>query len=229
METLQNTHQYFKTDELNKIDKEIRFTVFGYVRNVQQLLTKQISKSIPKHVTLIIIAFYVDLYDEFNPNLCGKGMIISNDNKTVHNETEDNATVYGTNIIDSMITNKTYEWKLTIKGDVNHVYIGIANANAKKLNDNFGTNQEKAFYEYSPYWGTIHNWNERGLIDVRGCYGGDIITLILSFDSFKGIFKGVINDKETFIFSDNITREPGLKYRLAVSICTQDISITLLD
>ena len=77
--TVANPDIYFNEMALKNVDKRSRLIVFGYIRNEQQNLFN----IIPKNISLIILAFYVYFSDEFNPNLCGDGMKISNNNKII--------------------------------------------------------------------------------------------------------------------------------------------------
>ena len=57
--------------------------IFGFVRNIQPLLPIKFLHIIPINIIYIILAIFIDLSDEFNPNLCGRNIKISNNNKKI--------------------------------------------------------------------------------------------------------------------------------------------------
>ena len=130
---------YFDAFELTKVDDMSKFTIFGYIRNAENVLSNELFSIIPKNIYLIILAFYVDLLDAFNSNLCNKDITISNDNKNITNNNKSDKilkTCYGKKIISSM-KNGTYIWKIKILNIDGHAYIGIDNANAQFIESNF--------------------------------------------------------------------------------------------
>ena len=79
----------FKNEaELNKLDKHSKQIVFGYTRQQQN---DNLFKIFPKLITVTILAFYTDNIDEFNPDLCSKNFIISDNNI---NELQINKEIY---------------------------------------------------------------------------------------------------------------------------------------
>ena len=90
---------------LNKIKQKRKDTVIGYIRSDQSLQDMQI----PDGIILICILFYGSNCDKFDPKWKGKGMILSKDDKCVHNRNE-LANIYCKKIIDSGY----HEWKFKI-------------------------------------------------------------------------------------------------------------------
>ena len=61
--------------ELQKLDKNSKYTVFGYIREQKQSNELDI---IPKLVIVVILSFYANISDKFNRKLCGKHVFIEN-------------------------------------------------------------------------------------------------------------------------------------------------------
>ena len=158
-------------------------------------------------------------------------MKISNDKKTVSAlTTYVSNSCYGSRIIDSTIKNKTYKWKLKNMGNPSDVYIGIDNASAKSVNSRFDFTEKKAYYSYNLFTGHLSAWEKMTQFNTAPkCKEGDIIIMILSFGLFGATLKAQINDGQIFTISNNITRQKGLKYRLAVAMYVKDSSIKILD
>ena len=97
-----NPEKYFDELELNKVDNDTQYTVFGFIRNEKKFLEKEsLFNIIPQSIILIILAFYANFSDEFNPDLCGSGISISFDNKRITGGPGWKS-VYGKTIISSM-------------------------------------------------------------------------------------------------------------------------------
>ena len=98
--------------DLDRIDDRHKYTVSGFIRNVQNSFGANAGAFyiIPELVSMIILSFYY-VFDKFDSALCGKCLRILNGGTTVHtaemtSEMDCSAkysTVYGTLVIDSMI------------------------------------------------------------------------------------------------------------------------------
>ena len=145
-------------------------------------------------------------------------MKISDNNKILH-PSEQWRTCYGKKII-SLIKNGKYIWKIKSIGSSHYfTYIGIDNANAIYIDDNFSNSGYKAMYAYNLRT-SLYSWNKSsvwGLPKLKN--KGDILTMKLEFiDNLSdGILSIKINDTEEVIATKYVTREKGLNYRLAIA------------
>ena len=117
MSTLRDPKIYLNKIELQKVPELSKYTVFGYIREHQELYNNDLFNIIPQLVIFIILAFYTDNIDEFHENLVGPNVKLSDDNKTItHFQSNYVAnTTYGKKVIPSIDN----EYKMFIK------YIGI--------------------------------------------------------------------------------------------------------
>ena len=60
---------------LQQVDTYSKLTVFAYIHHQQQ---NNNNMMIPKLITYIILSFYTDIKDEFNPLLCGNCIEVAN-------------------------------------------------------------------------------------------------------------------------------------------------------
>ena len=209
-----------------KADKLSEYTVFGYIRIEQQNKSK--NNHIPKAIIILILRFYYDPSDEFDPKLIDKTITLSNNNKKIYRATPSGyCTSYGKRIIPST-SNGIYIWKIKNFGPRNDIRFGIDNADAKYVNKMFYNRKTKGVYAYSPY-GDTYSWNQN---DKRGSstfYKGDIITLKLKLLSNISEFSIKINDTDEYIAFTDILREESLNYRLAIQFGNKDLCMEILD
>ena len=228
MAQIGDPNMYFNDSKLQQIDDELQNTVFGFTRNQQKLSSNPLFNNIPRNVNLTILAFYVGLSDEFDPNLCGKNIKLSNNNKKIIGGTGWN-TCYGKKVISSII-NGTYIWKLkNLSTNLGGIFIGIANETA--IDTNFAATDSEPAYAYSPFNGTYWVWpdNKFKLSDIpRMKFYGEIITMKLEINSNDSILSFKLNDDKKEFKINNIIKEKGINYRLAVSICTKKQSLEII-
>ena len=202
--------------QLEKIEYEsMKYTVFGYIRHIISL------HLIPKVIIYIILAFYIQLLDEFNPKLCGSTIQISIDNKRIMGGTKWN-TVYGKRIISSTF-NGTYIWKIQSIGDNTYkTYIGIDDAKAMFVEKDYSNSKITENYAYDCYIGRLFYKYDGHIIDYlpRMIKEGDILTMKLQFGENlnHGLLSFKVNDGKEMIGSDKVKRIKSLNYRLAISL-----------
>ena len=159
MATLQDPNSFLNESQLQKVNKEFKYVVFGYIREQQNNHSFDI---IPKLVMFIILAFYADISDEFDKTLCGDNVKISVDGKSIihFQKNYSSNTSYGKKIINSM-DDGIYIWRLKLFDDKNYeMNIGIDNAKAKYVNGNLYSNKDKASYAYCASEPYVFKWNE---------------------------------------------------------------------
>ena len=214
--------------QFKQIDDYKKNIVFGYVRIAQQYLSNKLICMIPKHIILIILAFYAYFSDEFDNKLCDKNLQILNNNKVIKGGGEWAwNTCYGKEIIESKNDGK-YIWKIKALTNPNMTYIGIDNSVAKFVNDRFSRSKIKAMYAYRVN-GKLRSWNEDIKYDLpKFTKKGDILTMTLKFGNNTGILTIKVNDGKEYMV-ENITRDNTLNYRFAVAIYGKNHSYQILD
>ena len=229
MAALREPNFFLNELELNRIEKDTKYTIYGYIRKAQN--DDNISQIIPKLITLIILAFYVDPPDEFNPELCGKLIKISNDNTTITKHSGSTNTVYGKKVIPSTSIG-TYMWKIKLLSGTGGMNIGIDNAEGTHCNGNIFVTRNKV-YAYCANDGYFFGWKESRDVDSRHSLKfnkvNDILTMTLKLTLNGGKLIYKINDGKEFMFFDDILVQNNLKYRLAISIYDTNGSIQLIS
>ena len=190
-----NPSKYSNDIELKEVDNKSKLTVFGYIRISQQNL----SRNIPTTIPLIILAFYADLSDEFDPNFPTNAfMKLSNNNKR--------GTCYGKQVISS-ITHNFYIWKLKLFGEPKKMNIGI------KLI--FSTIE----YNFNPGLGELYSIsNDRIDVvdDLPQFNDKDILTITLEFEEDEGILYIKKNNEYNLIARGGIVK--NTEFRLFISL-----------
>ena len=145
--------------ELNKLEPYIKIFVNGYIRKQNELNDDIVSQTIPKVITLIILAFYVEAFqDSFDPNLCGSNIEISNNKKTIGNGYRGKTqTCYGKTIIPSTSIG-TYVWRITLLSGNGSMNIGIDNAKLINCNKSFTVEPSKGCYAYNAKDAIFTSW-----------------------------------------------------------------------
>ena len=213
-DTVGKPDKYFNDTELDNVDEESQLTEFGYIRNSQEILFNIISKNI----SLIILAFvYEEFSDEFDPELCGDDVQLSNNNKRISNIYS--YTCYGKQFISS-INNGMYVWKIKIISDqYSYTFIGIDNSFAIYANQqyvDFSNSYVKAMYAYDLY-GTLYCYDSKQITSLpRIRNKGDILTIKLDLNQKRGVLTLKVNNDEEVVAINNVTRDEGLNYRLAI-------------
>ena len=219
MSTLREPTCFLNELELEKVNEQSKYTVFGYIRCQQ---TDHLSLNIiPKLIIVIILAFYTDNTDEFDSKKCGKFIKIYDDNKTIRHQPKSSAnTAYGKRIISSQ-SNSEYIWKIKLiegKGEMN---IGIDNAQAKRCDGNIYDYRIEGLYAYYCKLGHSFRWdsNKDGRGHPEFIKKGDTLIMTLDLESKAAKLTYKINDNgKEFLCFKNILRKHGLHYRLAITL-----------
>ena len=159
---------------------------------------------------------------EFDPNLCGDTMKLSNNNKSITGGRE-LQTCYGKQIISS-INNGIYIWKLKICGDSGNIWIGIDNAKGLWIHKYFHTLSNRSKYAYNTSSGLLLYRQGRDIKNLPKFKNNDILTMKLIFndDNDGGILTVKKNNEKEVIAStkpsSKIARGDHKKYRFAVSV-----------
>ena len=223
---------YLNESSLQTIEAAPKFTIFGYIREHQN---KYEFNVIPKLITLIILAYYLDVIDTFDPDLCGKFIEISNDNKTIKSIVSGQTfiiqgqTCYGKKIIPSTSIG-TFIWKIKLIKGKAPILIGIDNAQKADYNKIISRNQSRGCYAYWCKGGYFNSWKadfEYGF--PRFVKQGDILTIKLDLTSNGGKLIYKINNNKEFSPYNDILREKGLDYQFAISMYETDVRIELLS
>ena len=221
---------------INQIQQDKKDLIFGFIREIQTKYFANYHETfyiIPTLIIHLCLLFYYYKNDEFDPNLCGKYIILSNKNRIItHTQNGDgSSTVYGKIIIDP-IKNGNYIWKIkNLSKSTTCTNIGIDNSKAKYINENFSVKHEKGTCSYNSYggWCDASEGNKSGL--PRFTENSDILTIKVSFNPNQkyGIFSIQINDNEKHIASDKVLREKEIKYRFAIFMLDPRNSFELLE
>ena len=221
---------------LDRIRDDDKFAVLGFVRQTQQLLDSTNTFYIIPELVIFTILSYYHALDMFDKDLCGKHLQVSDDGMTIDNNHittsvwNQYSTVYGKLVIDSM-KNGIYIWEFkNLEERTIAVNFGIDNADTNCLESGTFCNKVKASYTYHAGGGEIYFWDmysasfdyykllqnkKKPKFDKIG----SILMMKLEFveDIKEGTLSFKIDDGTEFVVSDNVLREQGLKYRMAVS------------
>ena len=130
----------------------------------------------------------------------------------------------------SSIINDTYIWKLkNLSTNLGGIFIGIANETVTDIN--FAVTDSTAAFAYSPFNGSCWVWpdNDFKFSDIpRMKFYGEIITMKLEITPNDSILSFKMNDDKKEFKINNIIKEKGINYRLAVSICTKKQSLEII-
>ena len=218
-------------NKVTKIEQKHKDVVIGFVKTVQNK-NDALFLIVPLDIIGIILLFWFDGSDEFDPSLCGKNLKITNNNKRLSRPRRGPLqTCYGKKIIISA-TNATYIWKIKVIGETrNGLVIGIDNARGKYKRTYFWNKKEKGSYNLNAFEEEIRSWNKRiryQQVKARKIYS--IIMMKLDFPSYSkvGILSYQIDDDEEFIAADDVPREKELKYRMAITMGVNNTKIKLL-
>eukprot|EP01084_Bolivina_argentea_P265589 450250_1 len=219
----------FTKKEIDKIDKESKYVVYGYARH------SNCNGIIPEIILFIVLSYYYTFEnEEFDTNLCGPNITISKNKKRIDKHKKGGAglyeTVFGNNVISSM-NKQTYVWIFrNIGGEIEDSRIGICNANMVNVKGNFTAKYRKTeFYGYNAFWGSVEAWNENIKWKFpRAMKKGDIIEMKLEITDDDGVLSyRISNNPERVAF--NITKRDDLSYRMAVSLSYGESCIELVE
>ena len=113
---------------LKDIGQQQKDAVAGYLRENAQL-------NIPPLVANLCLLFWFDVRDEFDDELKGEDMVLTNEKRRVHRAIQSGwDTLYGKKLIPSTM-NGTYSWRYRIIGSyVGDTFIGIGETQRDMLN-----------------------------------------------------------------------------------------------
>lgn len=205
--------------------------VYGYVRDIERELKSE--WIVPKSINAICLKFYLDEIFE----KVGKYMQLSNDNKSVSYDKKDGSqghqSAYGSVVISpKKASSNVIMWTIRIdrRASADGVAIGIDQAIAKNINQDFPYRKDTVHYSYCSWKnkGKIYSTSSGQITEIDGMgYGvGDYITMIFDVKEKSLIFLN--NGKETGIEFNNI--DTNKNYRLAVSLKGYGVSkVTIVD
>ena len=217
---------------LKQIDNVTKYSVHGWIREKQKQLNLQ---NIPSMIDAICILYFRD--DERFAIINERKITLSQDGKSITRNYDEEAGLYcnmsyGMMEVDSM-SNMIYEWRLrivkaqtlctqsTIFGHVffktHHIIFTITEfTGTHRMRD------EEKFYEFYGASKSSHELEWR-MKEPYGeaYYEGDVVTICL--DLKRAEIRLNINEKVQDVAFENVTKEQGLKYRMAVTLpCNQD-------
>ena len=183
----------------------------------------------------LCLLFYYNNSDEFDPELCGRNFVISNNDKTMLYQGFYWQTCYGKKVISSTM-NGIYIWKLKIiSTKIATTVIGIDDAEANWGNYKYFRSTSKAWYGYNVILGWIYKPPiDSPEVDIKKGFPigarrqNSIITMKLIINDNQSILTFKNNDGEEFIACDHVKREDGLEYRLAISSSYKSCSFQIL-
>ena len=239
MSTLREPTAFLNESKLQKVNQQSKYTVFGYVR--QQTTDNLSSNVIPKLVIVVILAFYDNNIAEFDNRLSAKQHVeISNNNKTASYQVWSWGSIkcYGKRVISSLL-NGIYIWKIKFLQQSTSINIGIDNSKATHCNKNIYHERDRGCYGYYIHGGYVFSWdksgNTKGFPKLNRSKYGNTLIMKLQLDSkiSKLTFKWQSNKSndtnKEFTAFDNILRDDGLSYRLAITMMSQYMSVQLIS
>ena len=214
---------------LKSIKQDIRFTVFGYVRQNEDKLT--LFCNVPSMICYLCLSYY---YHGECFEKAGDDLKISNDKTTVEKvangmfDVNFRNTSYGKTWIDSSI-NQIVEWKFKINTINNGIYICLVSKD-NRLNRDCNTRADAPNFGFSNYGDIIMYGGEvanDGRKVVKRFYENDEISMIVNTKDGEIYLQR--NGGIKALMVKNIKRGDDIKYKMAVSIRKYLDSVTLLD
>lgn len=196
------------------IEKKQRYTITGFVREIQSQLPKDNYYIIPSLVIYTILYYYHE-NEGFHPDNHGTKVLVNETHDTVlfrSHITTDWHSAYGKKLITN--DNKTiYEWKMIITydkppGGIAHALIGIHSfENCKMILEGDFTVATPHYDESSKYWGICDNGKKYSNAEKNGEYFGDREW------KTEDILKMTLNMKDkTMSFSHN-NKDHGIAFK----------------
>ena len=210
--------------KLKNIDQMTKDLVNGFIRDIQRYLpNNQTYYNIPSSIKNICILFFY-MFDEWNPNMIGKGFTIVNDTKLV---SEYSSFTWRAAYLSKMIENGQHIWKFKLVQG-NCFMIGIWDCkydSSITLSGDLDRSDGKS-YVYHTYFAHCNkypnaSWEENGSYGQK-CKEGDIISMCVDMELLTLSF--MINDND-FGKAFDIK---NAKYRAAVA-CYESSYIELLS
>ena len=202
----------FDRTELRRIDPKSKDTVYGYIRQMQQILPSDTPYyNIPELVTFICLKFYyIAEYFHFVADT----LSISQENQRLSISTWNFSSAYGSTIIHLNAKSKhSYIWKFRIIQSY-HIIIGISNQLRTDTQFNYAVDSKYYGYECDGY---SQSWKDgQGFLGSHkfGYDEDDQVTMI--FDTKKRNLRFMKNDDTNAIckFDDIIDGD----YRMAIGL-----------
>eukprot|EP01084_Bolivina_argentea_P234761 395206_1 len=219
-------------DILKHLDTKTKYTVFGYVRKVQQLLlldsNAEFYHNIPELINNICLAYYrLGSYFEKGP-YCIEFSGVENNTITKHVLADngwDNA-VYSNYWINS---NQNKVIKLTLK--INKVAGGAA-AGFGIINNKHHHNVSDTFYREHSYAyfnsGYVYIDGDQSMQDAIECGTNDIVTFTLDLTN-RQIIIDKNNGADMEVVFKNIEKRKDIKYKFALTFFDCGNSVTVLS
>ena len=228
--------------QMKNIDVKDRDLINGYIRenekNVFQDQKDNPYYNIPGLINYLCLSFWYDL-NEFDPNLCGKTMEISEDCKLVSAINEEFSSCFGKKVIESTNNNATYIWKFqnvsTLKERDEFINIGICNVNIIDINTAFHwLEHQEAWYAYfnggdAYSWNGVDSFDWPQALNNNDDNGNIYIVMTLKLMNNTGQLSFKINENEDRIAFKDIKVGEDIQYRLAVSMCEAGSKLQLLE
>ena len=111
-----------RLEDVKRIDERSKDCLSGYIRQIQKLFpTDNVYYTIPTLVIHWILLYYY-VWEQFDPNNCGEGYVLSDDNKILTLKAEYGRLAYLTTIVESGV----HEWKFKIlQVNCSHYFMSI--------------------------------------------------------------------------------------------------------
>ena len=213
---------------LKQIDDKIKCVIFGYIRNVQNILpSNKPFYNIPQLISYIILLYFYE-YECFE--IAGKDIKISSNGKIITKKSTFNLnlknTTFGEYIIEWKNNNDNiiYEWKIKLNKIHRWDVIGFASNHTQNDND-YMSSKINPFY--CIFMGGFKLRLNKILEYSDVFKSGDIIKI-----NFNLIQKKLIFYKDTIsngIVFKNIQCNDGIKYKLAICLSKNESEIELID
>ena len=232
--------------QLKQAPLSLQCLIYGYFREYEEIYTKANDNdpyyNFPEISILLTLSYYAIL--SYFDITATDAIQLSNDNCTIIKTSSDNwdNTSYGSHIIDPAKDTGNYKWWIKVEApsidydDHDRVVRGEIG-----FGSDF-TNVTKLLYRTYPPFCTLDC--QHGYVDVRGAVYvdsrpflnvgeikiGDIICMEFNVDGDNSYIKFSKNscDKICIIKAEEIKMK-DVKYRLAVSICKQNDSFSIVD
>ena len=205
--------------------QKTKLTVYGYIRETEKCL----SISIPFGLINVLILFYGDQNDKWDPKVIGKYLELKDYDLTVTNTADsEQGNVFGTRICEKK---GMYQWKFKI----NHIHtdheemcIGIWRVEQDKIppiDVHFPKGKEQGYAYYLIGLKTdVHTGMAGDIYGIQSPKTGDIVHMILDLDKLTLSFK--VNDVDYGVAYDNIKQA---KYRAAIWFWRELDSVTIIE
>ena len=217
--------------KLKKIDRKSKLIIYGFIREIQTLLSQnKLLYNIPLAIGNIILLFYFEM-DEFD--LFADGLQLSTDRRTVgvaKRIHEHWAGAYGTTGINSENNIRCY-WKIKIMKEKGNMFIGVVTNRdiQEPYQYKFYGNAFYTFFNHGDCHGhgQVRDHLENEILYGKSYGQDDVVGMYLDLIQ-KEIHFGV-NDKEYDIAFKNITCGSDIVYYLGISVHAIGNEMRIID